>query len=250
VRSLNDAYENLSGPKMWEAIELINESFDESMQYYDNLNNSQSELNGSWQLISDINNQNSLIEIYNLTQNVNEITASNACINSNSIYGTVNGNEIAFSYIDNNYNTIIYNGTFSQGQMSGVISSGSSQIGTFLAEKLSQLDPKNCITETTAADAFCVFFPNDNSYYVEANIIDQLGLIKSATITGSNIVGSLTLIYNKYIDKPGEWWTESNIYISQNVTPVFPLTYTIHITFKDNTTADIVRTVISYELAQ
>jgi hypothetical protein len=96
-------------------------------------------------------------------------------------------------------------------------------------------------------DIFCNRWPND-SYYVQGGIVDPNKIIRSASIIGSNINESIPFVYELY--RPGEWWTESSIFVSQGAEPNFPLSYTVRIWFKDGTFQEVNKIVTTWIWAQ
>jgi hypothetical protein len=150
------------------------------------------------------------------------IVISGANIN---ISGTVNDNTISGTYSDNKGN------------------------GTWTAIKMSHApSDKQCVISTL--DAFCVYFPNNSQYYVESTFTDLNAIVSSATITGSNIVNPVSYSYNLYQNKPNQWWTNPNIYISTGTVPSFPLSYSINFNFKDGTSQTISKSMTTWETAQ
>ena len=121
--------------------------------------------------------------------------------------------------------------------------------GTWTATRLtSPPTDKQCVAST--ADAWCVYFPANNQFWVESSFNDLNGVVASATLTGYKIDTPIPYAYNLYPDRPKEWWTNPNVYISTGTAPVFPLRYTATIVFKDGTTQVISGDVTKWEYAQ
>jgi hypothetical protein len=99
------------------------------------------------------------------------------------------------------------------------------------------------------ADAFCIRFNNTN-YYVEATIKDPNNIVSYVSISGDYVENSSPLTRNLYSNKPGQWWTDPNIFISSGSTPLFPLNYTIHINFKNSTIVNMPKCIESWENAE
>ena len=108
--------------------------------------------------------------------------------------------------------------------------------------------PKDIIIASVSV--ITVRFQTNDMYYVEGFFDDPQSIVQSASISGSNIVGTSPFSYNLYPQHPGEWWTNPNIFISQVTPPNFPLNYVVHIIFKDGTSSDIAKTVTTWEWAQ
>jgi len=133
--------------------------------------------------------------------------------------------------------------------MNGTWNNSDGISGTFRGDKLASApDSKACAVDT--AEAFCVYFPANGQYWVEARIEDPDHIVSSASISGDGATTPVSMVYNKYPEQPDSWWPDSNIFISDGDEPAFPLNYTIHINFADGSSNDVTRMVIDWETAE
>ena len=133
--------------------------------------------------------------------------------------------------------------------MTGTWNNSDGISGTIRGDKLASApDSKDCAADT--AEAFCVYFPDNSQYYVEARIEDPDHIVSSASISGDGATEPVSMVYDLYGNQPGTWWPESNIFISQGTEPTFPLNYIIHIEFLDSSTKDVTRMVMDWETAE
>ncbi len=130
--------------------------------------------------------------------------------------------------------------------MNGTWNNSDGISGAFRGDKLASApDSKACAVDT--AEAFCVYFPANGQYWVEARIEDPDEVVSTASISGDGITGTVSMVYN--LDQH-TWWTSPNIFISDGDEPTFPLNYTIHIEFNDDSTEDVTRMVTDWETAE
>jgi len=84
----------------------------------------------------------------------------------------------------------------------------------------------------------------DYKYFVESYIDDPNHIISSASLTGMGNTSAYA--YNSSTKK---WWDDSASRYSTK-SPVFPMDYTIFITYKDGHNSTLARTVSSWSIAQ
>ncbi|MDP2983535.1 MAG: hypothetical protein Q8O92_09440 [Candidatus Latescibacter sp.] len=84
----------------------------------------------------------------------------------------------------------------------------------------------------------------DYKYFVESYIDDPNHVISSASLTGMGNTSAYA--YNSSTKK---WWDDSGSRYSTK-SPVFPMNYTIFITYKDGHNSTLARTVSSWSIAQ
>jgi len=108
-------------------------------------------------------------------------------------------------------------------------------------------DPWRVVLAETGSDDSEISLWSDH-FGIEAFLSDHNSLVQSAVIGGSYI-NETSFTYN--LNRDGVWQTDPNPVISYGPTPPpFPLTYTVHVVFKDGTTADIPFTISGYEIAE
>ena len=181
------------------------------------------------------------------SQSGNDITVTDICYpDEDPWHGTISGTSISISWTEDVYTTSLI-GTVSDNTMSGTWSDTDGDSGTWRAEKTGQ-EPTLDDCVIASVDVWCVRVP-DGSYYVDAIIEDPSAIVESAYISGDFISGTSPLTCNPYGFTPGEWWTDPAIFISQGTEPEFPLDYTVHINFKDESSQDVSKTVTDWEWA-
>jgi len=96
-------------------------------------------------------------------------------------------------------------------------------------------------------DAF--IFPV-RSILCRENFYDLHTIVSSASLAGYNILSPISYTYNLYSNKPNEWWTNPNVYMSTGAPPSFPLNYTATINFKDGSSEVVSWDINGWETAE
>jgi hypothetical protein len=177
---------------------------------------------------------------FQVVESGGNISISEPCKNLiNSASGTINGTNISIQYGSGEIYTGIVNGN----SMSGTYTAGTGS-GTWTATKLSAAPTdKQCVV--SSAYGGCFYFPNNRQYWVQSSFYDRNAIVLSATLTGTGVVTPVSYVYNKYRQK--EWALNSNVYISTQTVPSFPLHYTANINFKDGTSQVVSGNITTWE---
>ena len=184
-----------------------------------------------------------------VTQSGNSITTLSACPcpEDGNLTGAISGSTV--SLLDSQTGTSL-TGTATNDTMAGSFT-GPNGPGTWRAVRGQQPTPSQCVQSPDRTFVSCRFGSQNGQYWLGAGVCDVAGVIASATISGSYIVGSAPLVKDPYSDRPpGRWWLQPTVPLSQGVAPPLPLSYVVHVTFKDATTTDVSRTVLSCEQAE
>jgi len=211
-----------------------------------------SNLTGYWRIYFTVEGQSEERPEYLIfSQSGNNLTGSLICEVNDTLTGRINGTNILLSFSDNE-STGSLTGTIMGYTIEGTWTETGGDSGTWRAEKSGiAYTAKDCAISSVGV--FCTRFLSveDDKYYVQGFIKDYDSIIESVNISGSHMPVASPFTYNLYpIKKPGEWWTNPNIFISQGAVPLYPLYYIIHINFKDGTSLDISKSVTKSELAE
>lgn len=190
------------------------------------------------------------LDYLEITQSDSALTATFVCYGSErAMAATLSGNTLSIAHAPEFSATGTLSGDAIVGGTYASTHDGVTDTGTYRAVRGQQPTAKQCVVATT--DVWCDRFPQNDEYWVEALIRDPDGLVSLATISGSYVVGSSPFVKDPYPDKPaGRWWTRPNIFISRAASPPFPLSYVVYVTFKDGTTTNVPRSVVSWAWAQ
>ncbi len=159
--------------------------------------------------------------------------------------GTFAESTISFSFtVEDAEREMTFTGSLGKNNISGNWSDSFSSSGTWRGTKL-EGDPDFHYYVIQSIDVFCSRFEN-GQYWVQGTITDPDHLIEDAYMSGSYIDGICSLAYNLYEDEIGEWWTNPNIFVSNDTPPEFPLNYTVHISLKNGRSEDVSKIVTNW----